>query len=75
VSGDGVDGTPGLAGVEAVVMGAPDWLAPGGTLLVEHGAEQRAAVVAIAERVGLVEVHDHDDLSGLPRILEARRPR
>ncbi len=75
VAADGTDGTPGFAAVETIIEGAPRWLAPGGTLLVEHGADQRAAALACAERVGLVARRDHDDLAGIPRILEARRPR
>jgi release factor glutamine methyltransferase len=71
---DGTDGTPGLAAVEAVVRGAAAWLTPGGTLLVEHGAGQRAAVTALASASGLVDLVDHDDLGGRPRILDARRP-
>lgn len=75
VAPDGTDGTPGLGAIETIIGGAPTWLAPGGTLLVEHGAGHRSAVIACAERAGLVEVRDHDDLAGLPRILEARRRR
>jgi release factor glutamine methyltransferase len=75
VADDGTDGTPGFAAIERVVTGARRWLAPEGTLLVEHGAEQRAAALACAESSGLVAVRDHDDLAGLPRLLEARRPR
>ena len=70
VAGDGTDGTPGFAAVEAVVTGAPRWLAPGGTLLVEHAGTHRDAAVAAAVRAGLEVVADHDDLAGLPRVLE-----
>jgi len=73
VAPDGTDGTPGFAAVEAVVVGAVRWLAPGGTLLVEHGESHRDAAVACAIRAGLVEVVDHADLAGRPRTLEARR--
>ena len=75
VAPDGTDGTPGFGAVETIVGGAARWLAPGGTLLVEHGAGHRAASLACAQRAGLVEVRDHDDLAGIPRILEARRAR
>lgn len=75
VAADGTDGTPGFDAVETIIEGAPRWLAPGGTLLVEHGADHRASALACAERVGLVARRDHDDLAGIPRILEARRPR
>jgi release factor glutamine methyltransferase len=72
VAGDGADGTPGLAAIEAIVSDAPRWLAPRGTLLIEHGAAQRDAVTALAARAGLLFVADHDDLAGHPRVLEAR---
>lgn len=75
VAADGCDGTPGLAAIEAVVEGARTWLAPGGTLLVEHGADHRDAVTSLATRCGLEVVADHDDLAGRPRVLEARTSR
>jgi release factor glutamine methyltransferase len=74
VAADGADGTPGLAAIEAVVEGALAWLAPGGTLLVEHGDAHREAVTSLAVRSGLEAVADHDDLAGRPRVLEARAP-
>jgi release factor glutamine methyltransferase len=75
VAADGADGTPGFAAIETVLTGAREWLVPGGTLLVEHGATQRDAATALAARLGLVEVVDHEDLAGRPRVLEARAPR
>lgn len=75
VADDGADGTPGLAAIEHIIAGARPWLIPGGTLLVEHGAAQRIAVVERCARAGLVDVRAHDDLAGLPRFIEARRPR
>jgi release factor glutamine methyltransferase len=74
VAADGTEGTPGFAAIESVIAGAPRWLAPGGTLLVEHAATHREAASALAERRGLEVVADHDDLAGLPRVLEARMP-
>jgi len=73
VADDSSDGTPGLAAVAAVIEGAPAWLAPGGVLLVEHGDTQRAGALALAAAAGLVDVRDHDDLAGRPRVLEAHR--
>jgi release factor glutamine methyltransferase len=69
----GTDGTPGFAEVESVVVAAASWLAPGGLLLVEHGASQGAAAANLAAAVGLVAVVDREDLAGLPRTLSARR--
>lgn len=73
VAHDGAGGAAGMAGVDAVLGGARRWLAPGGTVLVEHGDDQRDAAVDSARRAGLVDVVDHDDLAGRPRVLEARR--
>jgi release factor glutamine methyltransferase len=74
VADDGADGTPGFAAIEAIVTGAPGWLAPGGTLLVEHADTHRDAAVSLARRCGLVDVADHDDLAGRPRVLQASMP-
>jgi release factor glutamine methyltransferase len=74
VAADGSDGTPGFAAIEAVITGACDWLAPSGTLLIEHADTHRDAASALAARCGLIEVTDHDDLAGRPRVLEARMP-
>ncbi len=64
----------GFAAIEIVVTGAVEWLAPGGTLLVEHAASHGDAVRELARDVGLVDALDHDDLAGLPRFLSATRP-
>lgn len=74
VARDGTEGTPGFGTVEEVVVGAARWLVPGGVLLVEHGEAQRAAALACAQRSGLVEGVDLDDLAGRPRVLRAVRP-
>jgi release factor glutamine methyltransferase len=74
VAADGTDGTPGFGAIEAVVTGARGWLAPGGTLLVEHADTHREAATSLAARCGLVVVADHEDLAGRPRVLEARLP-
>lgn len=66
-------GVAGFSAVRSVVEGAPEWLAPGGWLVVEHGAGQGDAARACAARAGLEAVEDRCDLAGLPRILVARR--
>jgi release factor glutamine methyltransferase len=49
-----LDGGPdGLTVLGQVVAGAPDWLAPGGHLLVEASGRQSAAVLARLDAVGL----------------------
>lgn len=46
-------GDDGLAVLRRIVAGAPDWLAPGGTLLFETGTAQVPAVVAALRAAGL----------------------
>jgi release factor glutamine methyltransferase len=47
------DGSPdGLASIRAIVAGAPAHLEPGGVLLVEHGYDQRDAVLALLKEAG-----------------------
>ena len=41
-----------------IVAGAADWLAPGGTLVVEIGETQGAAVLALAQAAGFTDARD-----------------
>jgi release factor glutamine methyltransferase len=66
-------GVAGFADLEIILDAASTWLAPGAALVVEHGDHQGDAVVAAAHRAGLVDVADHLDLAGRPRVLTARR--
>lgn len=72
VAGPGSDGTPGLAAVEAVLQGAPGWLAPGGAVVVEVAPHQAAAAAAMAREAGLVEVGLVRDLAGRDRAVSGR---
>jgi len=65
-------GHDGLDALREVIAGAPTWLRPGGALVCEIGAGQGAAVAALAEEAGLVDVEIRPDLAGLDRILVAR---
>jgi len=67
-SGDG-----GLADLRALIVAAPGHLRPGGWLLLEHGATQGEAVCALFASQGWTRVRCHADLSGKPRVSEARR--
>ncbi|HUL83331.1 MAG TPA: peptide chain release factor N(5)-glutamine methyltransferase [Gammaproteobacteria bacterium] len=62
-------GGDGLDALRAVLGGAREHLRPGGLLLVEHGYDQRAALVALAERLGWRLVAAHADLAGHARVL------
>ncbi|GIW70893.1 MAG: release factor glutamine methyltransferase [Planctomycetota bacterium] len=67
-------GPDGLAVIRRLLAAAPAVLAPGGTVLVEIGWRQGAAVLALARAAGLAEPRLHRDLEGHERVLEARRP-
>lgn len=66
-------GQDGLDAIRALLAAAPRFLAPGGLLLVEHGAMQGSAVAALARAAGLVAVETRRDLGGRDRMLFARR--
>jgi release factor glutamine methyltransferase len=61
-------GRDGLAAYRALMRAARRHLAPEGVLLLEHGYDQRAAVLALAAENGLAPRATHDDLAGLPRV-------
>lgn len=66
-------GDDGLRDLRALVDGAGSWLRPGGWLVVEIGSALGAAVSALMEQAGLVEVTVARDLAGLDRIVSGRR--
>lgn len=63
-----VAGADGLDDIRRIVAAAPDHLAAGGWLLLEHGFEQAGAVRALLAAGGFVEVHSRRDLGGHERI-------
>lgn len=67
-----VAGPTGLEQIEAVVAGAPGWLARPGALVVEIAPHQRAAATALALGAGFAEAEVRPDLAGRARILVAR---
>lgn len=67
-------GPAGLDDIRRIVAGAPDFLVPGGWLLLEHGYDQAEAVRALLAARGLVEVASARDLAGIERITFGRRP-
>jgi release factor glutamine methyltransferase len=66
-------GDDGLAAYRALFAAVPQHLNAGGALLVEHGAEQRPELVALAEANGWRVAAVRDDLAGRPRVLELER--
>ena len=71
VAGDGRDGTPGLAALQAVLDGAPRWLARPGTVVVELAPHQGGAAQELARASGAAAVRVERDLAGRDRMLVA----
>jgi len=66
-------GADGLAAYHVLFAEAANHLNPGGALLVEHGADQRPKLVALAAAHGWRVAATRDDLAGRPRVLELER--
>jgi release factor glutamine methyltransferase len=67
-------GDDGLDDVRTIARDAQDWLRSGGWLVMEIGYRQGDAVKALLEGFGYVDVTIGNDLTGRPRIAEARNP-
>ncbi len=62
--------TPGSSGLEAleiIIAIAPDHLSAGGTLILEHGYDQEAAVADLLQSHGFTEIRCESDYNDLPR--------
>ena len=69
----GIRKTPdGLGEATRIASQAPHWLRPGGSLLLEHGWNQQAEVIALCKRAGFSEAIGLRDLAGTPRAVRAR---
>lgn len=64
----------GLADLRQLIAGAPARLRAGGWLLLEHGADQGAAVRALLAQAGFVGVETRRDYAGHERVSLGRRP-
>jgi len=73
-SGALTDFADGLSALRSIVAGAPDHLLPGGWLLLEHGYDQAAAVRALLDARGFLEVQSWRDLGGIERVSGGRLP-
>jgi release factor glutamine methyltransferase len=70
-----LDGGPGgTAVLERAARGAPRWLRPGGTVLLELGGDQANELSATMADAGLTAIRVHRDEEGRDRAIEARRP-
>jgi len=66
-------GADGLDCIRRVIPAAAAQLVSGGWLLMEIGADQGAAVLALAQAAGLRDASVRADYAGLSRVLSARR--
>jgi release factor glutamine methyltransferase len=65
-------GAGGLAAIETLISGAPDWLEPGGLLALEIGAGQAEAVLDRVRSCGSYRAERvMNDLAGRPRMMLA----
>ena len=70
-----ISGPTGLESIEAILVRAPEWLAPGGVVVIEHSPHQEGCVIALATEAGLIDARVYPDLTGRPRVLVARNPK
>ena len=66
-------GSTGLEATEVILAGAPEWLAPGGAVVLELADDTADRVWELAWSAGLAGVAVHRDLAGIDRVLIARR--
>lgn len=62
-------GADGLSAYRAIFAGAPHHLEPGGTLILEIGADQAKTVATLARESGFLTMRLEKDLAGLDRAL------
>ena len=62
-----VSGADGLDAIRTLAEQAPQWLRPGGWLLLEHGYDQAQAVQQILQDQGFTQVQGRRDLAGIVR--------
>ena len=68
------DDKDGLSCYRAIAAEAPEYLRPGGRLLVEIGWKQGAEVVGLFDAAGMIDVHVLQDLDGRDRVVVGRNP-
>jgi release factor glutamine methyltransferase len=66
-------GSDGLDFIRTIVSRAPEFLCPGGTLLLEADPCQMEVIAALLQQMGFVNIQIHKDLSGRERVIGARK--
>lgn len=67
-----VSGHDGLHDIRHIAAHAPDYLKPGGWLLLEHGYDQAAQVRELLQQAGFDDVFSACDLAGIERVSGGR---
>ena len=67
-------GADGLDDLRTLIAQAPEHLAPGGWLLLEHGHDQAEAVSALLWAQGFAQVQSRNDLAGIARCTGGQWP-
>lgn len=67
-------GPDGLDAIRHLIVKARAYLKPGGSLILEHGADQQHVVCALLAKYGYADIGTHNDLAGLPRAITALLP-
>jgi release factor glutamine methyltransferase len=63
-------GIDGLDDIRLIIQAAPNYLVPGGQLLLEHGFDQAGTVTDLMLKAGFTEICTHQDLAGIPRVTQ-----
>lgn len=71
-SGALLGGADGLSAIRAIVSAAAAHLTPSGSLMMEHGYDQAAAVRQLLVDAGFVDIAAARDLAGILRVTSAR---
>lgn len=61
-------GPTGLEALEVIIAESPNYLKPGGYLLLEHGFDQESEVACLMREHGFINIDCKTDLNGLPRV-------
>ena len=67
-------GPTGTEATQVILAGAPEWLAPGGAVVLEMADGTAGRVEDLAHAAGLADIAVHHDLASHERVLVARRP-
>jgi len=67
-------GADGLEAIRHIIAAAPQHLAAGGQLWLEHGYDQAPAVRELLAAAGLCDIQQHRDVAGIVRVSGGRLP-